>query len=112
MNNLQLIFTQIIMFFSLATACGVFLHDTHIDRAVQSVWHKPTLHDISSDSPRARTGSSLHPHAEQLSVVKNRGDSAKALPRNRNKKQSNEQKIPARGYHGDNFCMPLAGEWT
>ena len=108
MNFSNLIFAQIMTFISLFTAAGVLVHDTHIDRAFTSALYKPQASDLATDA-QARPSSNLHPHAEHLTLTKDQA-SPKALPRDRNKRIREKQ--PTRGYHGDNVCMPLAGEWV
>lgn len=85
MNISQIIIAQVITLVSLMTACGVLLHDTHIDKAVSSVVYKTKLKsgDLNNEAA-ARPSSNLHPHAEHLSVQKD-NSSLKAMPRKRNK---------------------------
>ncbi len=112
MNSINIIFTQLIALLSLVTASGVLIHDTNLDKAFASALHKPISKDMNTDTnANFRAGSQPHTHAEHLSVAKNRGDSAKVLPRDRDRKRT-EIKRASRGYHGNNYCMPLAGEWV
>ena len=110
MNTLQIIFAQIITLVSLATTCGVLLHDTHIDKMVSSVVYKTKLSggELSSEAA-ARPSSNLHPHAEHLSVKKDNSN-LKAMPRKRNKSKITENRV-GRGFHADGYCIPLAGDW-
>ncbi len=108
MNLSNLILAQIMTLISLFTATGILVHDTHIDRAFSSAMFKPRTSDLTADA-QARPSSNLHPHAEHLTLTKDQA-TPKALPRDRNKKLSDKR--PTRGYHGDNYCMPLAGEWV
>ena len=110
MNIINLLFAQALTLTSLLTVCGVVLHDTHVDKAFSSALYKPQASDFSADT-QARPSSNLHPHAEHLTVLKGKDTAVKALPRDRNKKHLVE-KSPKRGFHGDNICMPLAGEWV
>ena len=111
MNILQIIFAQIITLVSLLTACGVFLHDTHIDKAMSSAIYKTKAKsgDLANEAA-TRPSSNLHPHAEHLSVSKNNAN-LKAMPRKRNKNKLTEQRV-GRGFHADGYCVPLAGEWV
>lgn len=110
MNTLQIIFAQIITLISLLTACGVLLHDTHIDKAVSSVVYKTKTQagDLTGEAA-TRPSSNLHPHAEHLSVKKDNSN-LKAMPRKRNKNKIAENRV-GRGFHADGYCMPFAGEW-
>lgn len=112
MNVLQIIFSQIITTLSLTTACGVLLHDTHIDKAVTTNMKVAQVNDFHPDEAagRLRAGGNVHPHAEHLRVSKDGDTSKAALPR-RKTKVGRDKKVVKTGYHGDNFCMPLAGEW-
>ena len=112
MNFFEILTAQIIGFVGLTTACGVLIHDTHIDKAMSSALYKTFSSDLSSETSATRPSANLHPHAEQMSVFKHNATDGKALPRDRNKRFSGENKRLARGYHGENFCMPLAGEWS
>ena len=112
MNISQQIITPLTVLLSFLTAGGVLLHDTHMDKAFVSVANKPQAGDMTSDSTATvRSGSNLHPHAEHMSVVKNKTDDGKALPRNRDRKNL-VKKRAVRGYHGEGYCMPFAGEWV
>lgn len=110
MNILQIIIAQVITLVSLMTACGVLLHDTHIDKAVSSVVYKTKLKsgELNSETA-ARPSSNLHPHAEHLSVKKDNSN-LKAMPRKRNKSKITENRV-GRGFHADGYCIPLAGDW-
>lgn len=111
MNIAQQLITPLTVLLSLFTASGVLLHDTHIDKAFVSVANKPQVGDMSPENVvQVRSGSNLHPHAEHMSVVKNKTDDGKALPRNRDRKNLVKRRA-VRGYHGEGFCMPFAGEW-
>lgn len=112
MNITQTLVTHFIAFISLATASGVLLHDTHLDKAFSSATKVQAAGDASADTgAKVRPGSNLHPHAEHMQVIKGRADNAKALPRERDRKRSMSKRL-AHGYHGNNYCMPLAGEWA
>lgn len=112
MNITQTIITNFITLISLLTASGVLLHDTHLDKAFSSATKVQVANDLSSDaSSKARPGSNLHPHAEHLQIVRDRIDNTKALPRERDRKRATPKRF-AQGYHGNNYCMPLAGEWA
>ena len=110
MNISQIIIAQVITLVSLMTACGVLLHDTHIDKAVSSVVYKTKLKsgDLNNEAA-ARPSSNLHPHAEHLSVKKDNSN-LKAMPRKRNKSKITENRV-GRGFHADGYCIPLAGDW-
>lgn len=110
MNIIQIIIAQVVTLVSLMTACGVLLHDTHIDKAMSSAVYKTKLKskDLSNEAA-ARPSSNLHPHAEHLSVKKDNSN-LKAMPRKRNKSKITENRV-GRGFHADGYCMPLAGEW-
>lgn len=111
MNTVNIIFTQLIALLSLVTASGVLIHDTNLDKAFASAFHRPISKDMNTDTnANLRAGSQPHTHAEHLAVAKSRGDSAKVLPRDRDRKRT-EIKRASRGYHGNGYCMPLAGEW-
>lgn len=111
MHHLNQLISQIIMLTSLMTACGVLVHDTHLDKAfTASVNHQ--LSDAHSEATgRLRPGGNAHPHAEHLKIPKDGSDNPCTVPRKRDKKHIVKRRV-ARGYHGDNFCMPLAGEWA
>ena len=110
MNIFNILLAQAFTLTSMLTVCGVVLHDTHVDKAFSSAMYKFQTSDFSSDT-QSRPSSNLHPDAEHLNILKGKDTTTKALPRDRNKKHLTE-KSPKRGYHGDNICMPLAGEWT
>lgn len=113
MNITHILITNFITLISLATASGVILHDTHLDKAFSSATKVYASSDLSGDaSSKARPGSNLHPHAEHLQVVKDRADNTRALPRERDRKRATPKRAVHGGFHGNNYCMPLAGEWA
>lgn len=115
MNILQIAFSQIMTLLSLTTACGVLLHDTHIDKAVTTSIKvsQAQVNDFhpSEMAGRLRSGGNVHPHAEHLRVSKDGDASQAAIPRRRGKRDIIKKQIKT-GFHADNFCMPLAGEWA
>jgi len=113
MNIAQLIFSQIITLMSLTTACGILLHDTHLDKAFTTTIKVTSVNDFHPDEAvgRLRAGGNVHPHAEHLRVHKDGDTSQAAIPRRRGKKDIVKKQLKT-GFHGDNFCMPLAGEWA
>lgn len=114
-NNMKNMLKQFIGYMiasiSLTTACGVLLHDTGLDKAVTTSIYKSQSGELGSDIVKMRTGSNLHPHAEQMSLKKD-GRSPNMMPRKRVSKQSVAAQKMALGYHGDGVCMPFAGEWV
>ena len=110
MNFTNLLLAQAITLVGLVTACSVVLHDTNVDKAFSSAFHKTQTGDFASDAPM-RPSSNPHTHAEHLSVVRDNQSTPRALPRERNKRHMSDKR-PARGYHGENLCLPLAGEWA
>lgn len=100
------------MLFSLSTVFGVLLHDTYIDRAFMTV--NKSVETDSSFKPevaiRLRSNSSLHPHTEGLNVHE-ADDNDRDIPRNRNRKSTGSNRRTINGYHGDDYCLPLVGEW-
>lgn len=112
MTLAQQIFSQFVVLVSLFTLSGVLLHDTHLDKAFVSASGKVQPGDTGTDtSAHMRSGSSLHPHAPHLKVNKDGGDQPSTPARHRERKELQKRRVK-RGYHGDNFCMPLAGEWA
>lgn len=108
MNITQIIIAQTIPIISLLTLSGVLLHDTHLDK-VFDLSQNQLVKDVAGDTqPKVRTGTNLHPHAEHLSVRKDQSDKATLPKRDRRRSAHRTQ---SKGYHGDNICLPLAGEW-
>lgn len=114
MNILQIITTQLIALVSLATASGVLLHDTQIDKAVTASIQTQALGaaEVSIEHhTKVRSGSNSHPHPEYTSVRKDGSDTTAALPKGRDRRKL-LQKRQVKGFHGSNFCLPLVGEWV
>lgn len=110
MNITQIVIAQAISIISLLTLSGVLLHDTHLDK-VFSVSQNQLVKDQTSEiQTRVRLGSSLHPHTEHLSVHKDQSDTA-TLPK-RDRRRLAHHRRQTKGFHGDNVCLPLAGEWS
>lgn len=113
MNITQLFLTQFAALISFATASGVLLHDTNLDKAFATVVNHVQA-DSSNDTAqqsKIRPGSNPHTHAEHMQVSGERTNNPTNLPKNRDRKRQ-AIKRQALGYHGENFCMPLAGEWV
>lgn len=112
MNITQLFLTQFATLLSLATASGILLHDTHLDKAFASaVNHVQADNGGDSSHSKVRASSNPHTHAEHMQVSRERSDNPSHLPKNRDRKRQ-AIKRQGLGYHGENFCMPLAGEWV
>lgn len=111
MNIAQFFLTQFVTMLSLATASGILLHDTHIDKAFASAANHAKV-DNSSEATQQAKGRSAQPHthAEHMKVPKQRNENPANLPKSRDRRRQAIRR-QARGYHGDNVCMPLAGEW-
>ncbi len=114
MNTLQLIMTQFAAIISLATASGILLHDSHIDKAFAGAVNHAQADSgtsTSHESAKTRVGSNPHTHAEHMKVSAQRNDNLSYMPKNRDRKRQ-AIKRQALGFHGENVCMPLAGEWV
>ena len=113
MNITSLVLTQFMTLLSLVTASGVLLHDTNLDKAFSTVIHGSTNSSEMNTETKAnlRSGSQPHTHAKHLAVGRDQPDNAKMPPRNRDRKRSVVKRV-GQGYHGNGYCMPLAGEWV
>lgn len=109
MNITQTIFAQFIAIVSVLTASGVLLHDTSIDKAVISSYSTQGDNASADSATVAKVRSNPHPHAEHLSVRKDKADPATLPKRDRRRLAHRRQ---TRGFHGDNICLPLVGEWA
>lgn len=101
---------SLILFISLMTASGVFMHDTRLDEvAVTAV----TLPGMYADS--AKTGlapSDPHTHVERMSVGKVMHEltsrTPRVAPRSNEEKRHLMQNRIARGHHAfDNYNLPI-----
>ncbi len=108
--NFTNLLSQLIALVSLLTACGVVLHDTSVDKAFSSAFYRTQKSDFTATTEVSARPANPHTHPQHLSVAKNQS-APRALPRERNKRFTSD-KHPARGYHGENICLPFAGEWT
>lgn len=114
MNVLQIITAQLIALVSLATASGVLLHDTQIDKAVIASIQAQALGTTEVNiggHAKVRSSSNSHPHPEHTSVRKDGSDTTATLPKGRDRRKL-LQKRQVKGFHGNNFCLPLVGEWV
>ena len=113
MNTLQIIMTQLAAIISLTTASGILLHDSHLDKAFVSIINHvqaDNATNVPQETAKVRVGSNPHTHAEHMSVRSDRNDNPSYMPKSRDRKRQ-AIKRQALGFHGENVCLPLAGEW-
>lgn len=110
MNLFQQFFAPLITLISLSTACGVFIHDMHVDKALFAAVSSTKPMEATAEG-RTKLGTDPHTHPAHLSVSRDGADNVKALPRNRDRKNVNQKRL-ANGHHDNNYCLPLAGEWA
>lgn len=113
MNIIHIIMSHMIAILSLTTVSGVLIHDSHIDKAFASAINHFQADSVVTPQEAAKTriGSNPHTHAEHMKVTSERNDNPSYMPKNRDRKRQ-AIKRQALGYHGENFCLPLAGEWV
>ena len=109
MNITQTIFTQFIAIVSVLTASGVLLHDTSLDKAVISSYSAQGDKAPADSATVTMVRSNPHPHVEHLTMRKDQSDNA-SIPKANRRRQGHRKHV--RGFHGDNLCLPLAGEWA
>ena len=109
MKLTQTIFTQFVALVSIFTATGVLLHDTSIDKAVIYGYSVQDNKTPINDGMVVKVRSNPHPHVEHLTMRKDQSDNA-AIPKAIRRRQGHRKLV--RGFHGDNLCLPLVGEWS
>ena len=113
MNILQQIITQFTIFVSLSTACGVLMHDTHVDKAVVSVFSAVDFQGSTGDDgmKTTRIGSSAHTHPEHTSlssIIHDGSANPRSTPRNDDRKYMKVKRAQGNGgpeFDGQRLCI-------
>lgn len=102
------------IFVSVSTATGVFVHDTHIDKATATATAIAAPAVMAYESSTKQTGISpeLHTHAERGSLSQAVQDlktqNPRVQPRHNDDKKHLLQKRVAKGHHPfDNYTLPI-----
>lgn len=111
---LQKIIKPIVISISLATAFGIFVHDSRIDKATAAAIALPAVvvtYHLSS--VMTLLGSDAHTHTERGSlaqaVLDLKAQNPRLQPRSSEDKRHQLQKYAARGYHPfDSYYTPFA----
>lgn len=108
---LYTLLNPIIVFLSLSTAAGVFVHDMKIDKAVTALSVPPALTVLESGN-KLSLSPDLHTHSERTSLSQAVNDlkspSPRVLPRSHEDKKHLLQNNTPRGYHAfDNHNLPI-----
>ncbi|MDO4712973.1 MAG: hypothetical protein Q4B05_03665 [Candidatus Saccharibacteria bacterium] len=99
MNQFTQLLTPLTMLLSLTTACGVFLHDTNVDKAlvsaVSSAHADSGPANETAEAARLRPGSTPHTHAEEPSlakVVKEGRHNPRSTPRGNDRRHAHQKR--------------------
>lgn len=96
---------------SLSTATGVFVHDTHIDKAATALV-APAIIAYEANTKQLSLAPDLHTHAERgalsQAVHELKAANPRIQPRISEDKKHLLQKRVARGHHAfDNYSLPI-----
>lgn len=97
------------MMFSLATACGVLLHDTHLDKAFSSAMSNLSTTSTDDGASKVKLGGMPHTHSEGISLsqaVRDRSDSPRTTPRNGDRKHLWHKRV-AKGTEFDGHRLDI-----
>ncbi|MDO4781502.1 MAG: hypothetical protein Q4A34_03905 [Candidatus Saccharibacteria bacterium] len=102
MNIVQQMIASLMTLVSLATLCGVLMHDTNVDKAFVTALYKTDMQQAMADDGAAKVkpGSTPHTHPEHASlsgIMRESNARPRTLPRNTDRKYANAKRT--RGNH-------------
>ena len=100
------------IFVSISTATGVFVHDTHIDKAAATALTAPAVMAYEANTKQMSLIPDLHTHSERGSLSQAVHDlktqNPRIQPRATEDKKHLLQKRVAKGHHAfDNYSLPI-----
>lgn len=97
---------------SISTATGVFVHDTHLDKAAATALTMPAVMVYEANTKQLNLAPDLHTHSERGSLSQTVHDlktqNPRIQPRTQEDKKHLLQNRVARGHHAfDNYNLPI-----